>query len=106
MQFGFRKGRGTTDAIYTMNYIVNKELSRKGGKIFAFFADLRAVFDNVDRRQLSEMKKIKTKNNLRQRIIEIYKETRNIIKIGDKKIEEFWKSEGSQTRMSSEPNVF
>lgn len=50
-----------------MNYIVNKELSGKGGKIFAFFADLRAVFDNVDRRQLSEMmKKIKTKNNLRQ----------------------------------------
>lgn len=72
MQFGFGKGRGTTDTIYTLNYIVNKELSRKGGKIFAFFADLRAVFDNVDRRQLSEMmKKIKTKNNLRQRMIEI-----------------------------------
>lgn len=72
VQFGFGKGRGTTDTIYTLNYIVNKELSRKGGKIFAFFADLRAVFDNVDRRQLSEMmKKIKTKNNLRQRMIEI-----------------------------------
>lgn len=60
VQFGFRKGRGTTDAMYIMNYIVNKELCRKGGQIFAFFVDLRAMFDNVDRRLLNEiMKKIK-----------------------------------------------
>jgi len=32
-QFGFRKERGTMDAIYMLNYVINKELSRKGGKI-------------------------------------------------------------------------
>lgn len=38
-QFGFRTGRGTTDAIFTLNYIVNRELSKNKCKIFAFFAD-------------------------------------------------------------------
>lgn len=48
-QFGFREGRGMTDAIYVLNYIVNRELMKKKGKIFAFFADLKAAFDKVDR---------------------------------------------------------
>lgn len=33
-QFGFRKNRGVVDAVYILNYVVNKELSG-GGKIFA-----------------------------------------------------------------------
>ena len=37
-----------------LNYVVNRELSRKRGKIFAFFIDLKAAFDNVDRRKLNE----------------------------------------------------
>jgi len=68
------------------------ELSRKGEKVFAFFADLKAAFDNVNRRQLYEMmKRIKITENLRdRRIIETYKEMRNIVKIADKKSQEFW----------------
>ena len=31
-QFGFREGRGAIDAIYVLNYLVNKELSTKRGK--------------------------------------------------------------------------
>ena len=41
------------NAVYMLNYVINRELGRKGGKIFAFFADLKA-FENVDRRQLNE----------------------------------------------------
>jgi len=45
-------------------------LSKKEGKIFAFFADVKAVFDKVDRRQLNEMirKRIRIEDNLRRRI--------------------------------------
>jgi len=44
--------------------------------MFAFFADLKADFDNVNRRLLYEMmKRLKIKKNLRRRIIETYKET-------------------------------
>lgn len=39
-QFGFRKGRSCIDAIYTLNFVANRELSKKRGKLFIFFADL------------------------------------------------------------------
>lgn len=57
-QFGFRPGRGTSDAIW-INYVVNREISKKRGKIFAFFVDLKAAFDKVDRKKLREMLKRK-----------------------------------------------
>jgi len=70
-------------------------LSKKRGKIFAFFADMKAAFDKVDRRKLNEMlKRIGIEDNLRVRIMEIYKETRNIVKVKDKKSSEFWTERG------------
>lgn len=49
-QFDFRPGRGTNDAIYVLNYVVNREIANKKGKIFGFFVGLKAVFDKVDRK--------------------------------------------------------
>lgn len=37
-------------AVYVMNYVISKELKKKGGKIFVFFTDLKAPFDKVDRK--------------------------------------------------------
>jgi len=54
-QFGFREGRGTTDAIYVLNYVVNREIARKRGKVFAFFVDLKTAFDKVNRIKLGKM---------------------------------------------------
>jgi len=91
IQFGFRRGRGIMDAIYILNYVINKELNRKGRKVFALFTDLKTAFDNVNRRHLYEMmKRIKVKENLRRRIIEIYKKTQNTVKVANKKSQEFW----------------
>lgn len=42
---------------YVLNYVVNKEISKKRGKIFALFIDLTAAFDKVDRTKLGEMMK-------------------------------------------------
>ncbi|KAL6419350.1 hypothetical protein ACFW04_013929 [Cataglyphis niger] len=61
-QFRFRAGRGTVDAVYVLNYMINNELRKKGGNIFVFFADLRAAFDKIDRKKLNErMEKIRKK---------------------------------------------
>lgn len=101
VQFGFRRNRGTMDAVYTVNYVANKELGKKSGKVFAFFADLMAAFDKVDRRKLNKiMRKIGIEDNLRRRIMESYKETKNVMKIRDKKTEEFWTEKGLLRRGS------
>lgn len=44
-QFDFRQERGTADAIYVMNHVVNRGIKKKKRKVFAFFADLKAAFD-------------------------------------------------------------
>lgn len=93
-QFIFRKGRGTINAICTLNYIVNREITKRKGKIFVFFADLKTAFDKVDRVKLAERLKMAEISEKLRRIMEIYKETKNIIKIGKRKTEEFWTKNG------------
>ena len=48
-QAGFRKGYSTIDHIYTLSAIIEKYFSRKGGKLYVAFIDLRKAFDSVDR---------------------------------------------------------
>lgn len=96
-QFEFRQGRESVDAIYVMNYIVNEGLAKKKGKVFTFFVDLKAAFDNVDRVKLRRMMRkigIRGKGRLRKKIMEMYKQTKNIVRVGERKSEEFWAKKG------------
>lgn len=47
-QTGFRKGMGILDNIYVLNYLVNRQIGRKGEGMVAFFVDLRTAFDSVN----------------------------------------------------------
>lgn len=47
-QTGFKSGMGTIDNIYIINYLINRQLEKKEGKLVALFVDLRAAFDSVD----------------------------------------------------------
>lgn len=49
-QAGFRKGRSCIDNIYILKTIAEKEI--KKGKLYVFFANLKAAFDRVDRELL------------------------------------------------------
>ena len=45
-QFGFRKGRSTTDACFVLNAIIQKILNEKG-RLYCAFIDFRKAFDSV-----------------------------------------------------------
>lgn len=38
-QAGFRKGRGTMDQIFILNYLINRQIEKKGGKLVAIFVE-------------------------------------------------------------------
>jgi len=50
-QAGFRKGQPTLDNIFVLSHVTQRGRNMKGKerKIYTFFADLRAAFNNVDR---------------------------------------------------------
>lgn len=52
-QTSFKKGMGTINNICILNYMINKQLGKKVGKLIALFIDIKA-FDSVDREVLME----------------------------------------------------
>jgi hypothetical protein len=106
-QAGFRRGRGTMDNIYILNYVIGKEIQKKGGKVYAFFADLKAAFDRINRKKLWILMRRKgISQHLVRRIEEIYKETTNTVLIDGKQTEEFWTELGVRQGCPLSPTLF
>lgn len=83
-QTHFKKGMKTMDNVYVLNYVVNRQIGRAGGKLIALFVDLRAAFDSVNRRVL--VKAIKRKGireGLMRRIEDVIRETRSRVRTGE-----------------------
>lgn len=40
------------DNTYVLNYLVNRQIAKKGKEMLGFFIDLRAAFDRVNRKVL------------------------------------------------------
>lgn len=50
-QAGFRKGRSTLENIFILVTLINMT-HQKGGKIYAFFIDLKTAFDKIPRQKM------------------------------------------------------
>lgn len=57
-QAGFKRGKSTIDKVFILNYTVNREVQKKDGKLYTFFADLSAAFDKVNREKLWNSKRL------------------------------------------------
>lgn len=58
------------DNVYVLNYLINRQIERKG-KLILVFMDLRAAFNSVDRKQISEtMRRRGVREGLVRRCVE------------------------------------
>lgn len=106
-QTGFRKGLGTVDNIYVLNYIVNRQIEKKGGKLVALFVDLKAAIDSLDRGVLLQaMRGRGVREGLVERVGEILRETRSRVRVGGEMGENFWMARGVRHECPLSPILF
>lgn len=75
--------------------------------MFMFFADLNAAFDRLDRTELNRMMAKKgVDEHLRKRIMEVYKETKNCVRIGEDKTDIFWTEKRVRQGCPLSPTLF
>lgn len=81
---------GTVDNIYTLNFLINRQLGKKGGKLVALFVDMKAAFDSVDREILiGIMRELGIREGLTVRAEQMVRETRSRVRIGKEVRESF-----------------
>jgi len=81
-QCGFRKGHSCTDAIFTVQQIIEKR-KEHNLPLFLLFIDYEKAYDNVNRDKLWEMMDNKIPNYLLNTIKCIYRNTKVRIKFND-----------------------
>jgi hypothetical protein len=106
-QAGFRKGRGTMDNVYILNHVIGNEIKKWGSKIYAFFVDLKAAFDNVERDLLWEyLRKKGINEHLVTKIEEIYEETISRLRVDGRVSECFKTYKGVRQGCPLSPSLF
>ncbi|XP_023245816.1 uncharacterized protein LOC111643025 [Copidosoma floridanum] len=75
-----------------LNEMLKKEIEGKLSESQFGFREKRGeAFDRVDRKVLKErLIEMEVSEKLRNRIMDIYKETRNVVKVGEEESKEFW----------------
>lgn len=83
------KERGTIENVKILKHLVGKSKVKRKKKMYALFIDLRATFDNLDRRV---MKNDEGKRNQGRnvKVRKIYRQTKRRERIGKEESREFW----------------
>jgi len=80
---GHGEDMGTMDNIFVLNYLINRQIEKKGRKMVAAFIDLRAAFDSVDREILLRMMRRRgVREGITERVWEVLRETKGRVRVG------------------------
>lgn len=97
---------GTIDQIFVLNYLINKRVVKRKGKLVVMFLDLKAAFDSVDRRILvKSMRKRGIREGLMMRC-EGVKKTICRVRVEEKKEDKFWTSKRVRQDCPLSPCLF
>lgn len=95
------------DNIFILKQSIDKKLEKKKGKLYVFYADLKAAFDSLNRIILwKTLEKMGVSKNLRRRIEEVYLETKNVVKDEGKVSDLFWTNLGVRQGCPLSPTLF
>jgi len=80
MQFGFMKGKGTTDAIFIVKQMQEK-FRAKGKKLYFGFVDLEKAFDRVPREVIGwAMRKLGVEGWLESAVMSVYTGAKPVVR--------------------------
>lgn len=98
---------GTLDSIYVLNYVANRQISRKWGKLIVLFIDLRAAFNSVDKGGLiGTMRKKGIREGLIRRVEKVLMETKSRVRVGGELGRSFWTTRGVRQGCPLSPLLF
>lgn len=105
-QAGFRKGYSTVDNIYNLASIVSLKLKEKK-KIYAFFVDFKAAFDNVFRKSLLyKLSQMGVSNKFITLVQSIYNNTQYAVWTGEELSDYFETNSGVKQGCLLSPILF
>lgn len=106
-QAGFRKGYSTADHIFTLYAMTQKYLSKKGGKLYVAFVDLRRAFDSVQHSKLLEtLQEIGLSEHFTNAIMSMYESVKASVKIYQDTTDEFDCEKGLKQGCILSPTLF
>ena len=105
-QFGFRPTYSTVDACFTLNLLVNRNVSNNR-KLFCAFIDFSTAFDSVCRNILYEkLKEYGISTKMLKMIMAIYKNVTSSVKINNVHTDSFTCTDGLRQGDSPSPVLF
>ena len=95
------------DNLYILSRAVDEQIKENRGKAFAFFADLKATFDGLNRTKMIDiLKKLDVEKRLLYKIEEIYQETNNVVRENQGDIATFWTTKGIRQECPLSSSLF
>ena len=106
-QAGFRSGYSTTDNIFSLQSLIQKYISKPGGRFYVLYVDFLKAFDSINHLDLFNCLKRKgLHGNILRILVSMYSEMKCHLRINDKLTESFNCNIGSRQGDVSSTIIF